>query len=127
MVTTIGNGVSQAIIAVSREKAQPARLLHIAVFRDRGDVHIAVRDSGAGIPADSLPKVFDAFWTTKTQGLGMGLPVSRAIVESHGGRIWCEANDTGGATFHVTLPAARAPEQPPAAGRDEGSHERRHR
>jgi len=67
-------------------------------------VEVAVCDSGRGIPAEKRPKIFEAFWTTKEKGLGMGLPLCRAIVESYGGRIWCEDNDTGGVTFRFRLP-----------------------
>jgi signal transduction histidine kinase len=67
-------------------------------------VEVAVRDSGRGIPSDRRPKVFEAFWTTKEKGLGMGLPLCRAIVESYGGRIWCEDNEVHGVTFRFRLP-----------------------
>jgi signal transduction histidine kinase len=67
---------------------------------------IAVSDTGVGLPAEKADQIFDAFFTTKMQGSGMGLAISRSIVESHGGRLWATANDGRGATFHFTLPAA---------------------
>jgi PAS domain S-box-containing protein len=64
----------------------------------------SVTDTGVGLPTDKGDQIFSAFFTTKTQGSGMGLAVSRSIVESHGGRLWATANDGRGATFHFTLP-----------------------
>jgi PAS domain S-box-containing protein len=69
-------------------------------------VEIAVSDTGHGIPADKLAHVFDPFFTTKPNGIGMGLPISRTIVEAHGGRLWAENNNGGGAAFRFTLPIA---------------------
>ena len=69
-------------------------------------VEIAVSDTGAGVAAEKLAHVFDPFFTTKPDGMGMGLPISRTIVESHGGRLWAENNDGTGATFRFTLPPA---------------------
>lgn len=59
-----------------------------------------------GLPKEKPEQIFDAFFTTKPQGSGMGLAISRSIVESHGGRLWATANDGRGATFHFTLPTA---------------------
>ena len=75
---------------------------------DERTVEIAVSDSGYGIAAEHLPRIFDPFFTTKLQGMGMGLALSKAIVESHGGHIWAERNAHGGATFRFTLPTAGA-------------------
>ena len=69
-----------------------------------GSVLIAVRDSGIGIDPASAAQVFDAFFTTKADGMGMGLAISRTIVESHGGRLWAEPNSPNGAVFQFTLP-----------------------
>ncbi|HTU01641.1 MAG TPA: ATP-binding protein, partial [Candidatus Sulfotelmatobacter sp.] len=68
-------------------------------------VRVAVRDSGPGLDASSLDRLFDAFYTTKPEGLGMGLAISRSIIEAHGGRLWAEANVPRGAVFQFTLPA----------------------
>lgn len=70
------------------------------------DVLVAVRDSGPGVDAALADRLFEPFYTTKGEGLGMGLAVSRSIVERHGGRIWVESNADRGATFFVTLPVA---------------------
>jgi len=71
-----------------------------------GSVEIAVSDSGPGIPPDKLNHIFDSFFTTKPEGLGMGLPISRAIIEAHGGRLWAESGNGTGASFRFTLPIA---------------------
>jgi PAS domain S-box-containing protein len=71
-----------------------------------GRAVISVSDTGVGLPAGKVDEIFSAFFTTKVQGSGMGLAISRSIVESHGGRLWATANNGRGATFHVTLPIA---------------------
>ena len=76
--------------------------------RDGNDqVLISVSDTGVGLPAEKADQIFDAFFTTKTQGSGMGLAISRSIVESHGGRLWATPNEERGATFYFTLPRER--------------------
>jgi signal transduction histidine kinase len=67
---------------------------------------LSVSDVGCGLPGDNADRVFDAFFTTKVQGTGMGLCICRRIIESHGGRLWACANTGRGATFHFTLPSA---------------------
>jgi signal transduction histidine kinase len=81
------------------------RILRLQTSRIRNEVvQIAVRDSGVGLAAQNQERLFEAFYTTKPQGLGMGLSISRSIVESHGGRLWAAANHGPGATFLFTLP-----------------------
>jgi two-component system sensor kinase FixL len=75
-----------------------------------GEVIVRVSDSGAGIPAERLPKLFDRFFSTKREGMGMGLAISRSLVEEHGGRIWAESPSGSGAHFCFALPL-----EPPAA------------
>ncbi len=65
---------------------------------------ISVSDNGAGLPSERADKIFDPFFTTKSQGTGMGLSISRSIIESHGGRLWATPNPEGGTTFQFTLP-----------------------
>jgi PAS domain S-box-containing protein len=67
-------------------------------------LQFSVSDTGVGLPAEKMDQIFSAFFTTKPQGSGMGLAISRSIVESHGGRLWATANAGRGATFHFTLP-----------------------
>jgi signal transduction histidine kinase len=69
-----------------------------------GHLQFSVSDTGVGLPMEKMDEIFSAFFTTKPQGSGMGLAISRSIVESHGGRLWAAANGRQGATFHFTLP-----------------------
>jgi len=79
-------------------------------------VLISVSDTGVGLPVENADQIFEAFFTTKAQGSGMGLAISRSIVESHGGRLWASANDGRGATFLFILPVAAETRQAVAAG-----------
>ncbi len=81
-----------------------------------GRVTISVSDTGVGLPAETADQIFNAFFTTKPQGSGMGLAISRSIVESHGGRLWATPNAGRGATFHFTLPTAAEVVKVPATG-----------
>ncbi len=69
-----------------------------------------MQDSGPGLSRESFDQLFDAFYTTKAGGMGMGLSVSRSIVGSHGGRLWAAAKDGPGTVFHITLPKYRKEE-----------------
>jgi signal transduction histidine kinase len=71
-----------------------------------GQLLVSVSDTGVGLPKEKTEEIFDTFFTTKPQGSGMGLSISRSIAESHGGRLWAMANNRRGATFHFTLPTA---------------------
>ena len=84
---------------------RPRQLL-IRTERERGDhVRVTVRDAGTGFDRQSMDKLFDAFYTTKSDGMGIGLSVSRSIVERHHGRLWAEPNDGPGATFSFSIPS----------------------
>jgi two-component system sensor kinase FixL len=74
-------------------------------------VKVAVSDHGTGLSADKLDKVFQPFYTTKRDGLGMGLSISRSIIDAHGGRLWAENNPKQGATFYFTMPVEGAGER----------------
>jgi len=69
-----------------------------------GQLVVSIRDTGIGLPAENTERIFDAFHTTKPEGTGMGLAITRSIVESYGGRVWATANEGVGATFRFTLP-----------------------
>jgi signal transduction histidine kinase len=82
-----------------------ARELTISSQRlSHGHLMISVNDTGTGLPLQQTEQIFSAFFTTKAQGTGMGLPISRSIIESHGGRLWATSNPGRGASFHFTLP-----------------------
>jgi signal transduction histidine kinase len=81
-----------------------------------GQLLVSVSDTGVGLPRGKIEQIFDAFFTTKPQGSGMGLSISRSIVESHGGRLWATADNGRGATFHFTLPTAAKGVKVPATG-----------
>jgi len=78
------------------------------------EVLISVADTGHGISADALPRLFEPFYTMQQDGLGVGLAICSRIVERHGGRIWAEANSDVGATFNFTLPIKRDTDENPA-------------
>jgi len=81
------------------------RELTISTARDGDDhVRLCLRDAGDGVTAEELTHFFDAFYTTKPEGMGIGLSISRSIVEAHGGRIWAEANDGPGLTIGFSIP-----------------------
>jgi signal transduction histidine kinase len=87
---------------------RPRELL-IRTGMDDGDrVRLSVRDAGVGVDPKSMNKLLDPFYTTKSDGMGIGLSVSSSIVERHGGRLWAEPNDGPGATFSFSIP--RGPE-----------------
>jgi PAS domain S-box-containing protein len=88
--------------------ASRARLLTIATKFDASGVSIKVKDRGVGLDEDSLERVFEPFYTTKPQGMGIGLAISRSIVEAHGGQLWATRNRGSGATFEFRLPAVGA-------------------
>jgi PAS domain S-box-containing protein len=85
-----------------------ARDLVISTEQDQAGVLVAVRDTGSGIDPGHLDRVFDAFYTTKSGGTGMGLSICRSIIEAHGGRLWAEANEPRGAVLRFTLPGTEA-------------------
>jgi signal transduction histidine kinase len=86
------------------------RLIVRTAHTGDGFVDVAVSDSGHGIGADRQARLFESFFTTKKDGMGLGLSIARSIVQAHHGRIWAENNAAGGATFHFALPASRASE-----------------
>jgi signal transduction histidine kinase len=81
---------------------------------DVNRVRLTVRDAGIGLPPESLDPLFNAFYTTKSGGMGIGLFVSRSIVERHQGRLWAEPNDGPGATFSFSIPSGPASATDPA-------------
>jgi PAS domain S-box-containing protein len=99
------NLLLNAVEAMGSVEAKPRDLL-ISTKQDHTGVLVAVRDSGPGIDPSHLERVFDAFYTTKSSGTGMGLSICRSIIDAHGGRLWAEANEPRGTIFQFTLPGA---------------------
>jgi signal transduction histidine kinase len=99
------------INAVHAMEATPAerRSIEVETRACPESIEVVIRDHGNGIPPDRLPAVFDPFFSTKPNGLGMGLSICRRIVENHGGRIEACNHDDGGASFRFTLPASTHP------------------
>lgn len=100
------NLVLNAVEAMSSVEAGMRELLISTEQTQTGDILVAVRDSGPGINPEHLERVFEAFYTTKTSGVGMGLSICRSIIDAHGGRLWASANKPQGAVFQFTLSGA---------------------
>ncbi len=90
--------------AIEAMKEAGGELTISSGLNPEGDLLISISDTGVGLPVENTERVFDAFHTTKPQGTGMGLAITRSIVESYGGRVWATPNEGAGATFHFTLP-----------------------
>ena len=99
------NLIMNGMEAMSSVSGRPRRLLIQSQMHQSGNVLVAVQDSGTGLDAANASHIFDAFFTTKASGMGMGLPICRSIVEAHGGQLSLAPNGSGGATFQFTLPA----------------------
>jgi C4-dicarboxylate-specific signal transduction histidine kinase len=102
----IVNLILNGIEAMSDMTDRPRRLVIRSEMPNTDEVLVAVQDSGIGIDAKNQRRIFEAFFTTKTQGMGMGLSISHSIVEAHGGRLWASSNADHGATLQFTLPVS---------------------
>ena len=100
------NLILNAVEAMSTVEAGPRELLISTEQTQTGGVLVSVRDSGPGIDPTHLDRVFEAFYTTKSSGMGMGLSICRSIIDAHGGRLWADTNESRGAVFRFTLPGA---------------------
>lgn len=98
------NLIVNGLEAIAKSKEGARELIVISKQDEVGKVTIAVSDSGEGLDPANLDHVFDAFFTTKPDGMGMGLAISRTIIEAHGGRLWATSNSPKGAVFQFTLP-----------------------
>ena len=108
------NLIVNAIEAMSDVHDRPRELTIVSRRDGPSAVLVEVRDSGPGLDPEGAERVFEPFYTTKAEGIGIGLSISRSIVEAHGGRLWAEPNQPHGAVFRFSLPVA-----------EEGTHERR--
>ncbi len=100
------NLMMNAIQAMSTVAGRPRRLLVRSARLDAGEVLVEIEDAGPGIAAEDLQRLFQPFFTTRTEGMGMGLSICRSIVESHGGRIWATSQPGEGATLYFVLPTS---------------------
>src|SRR5262245_5316165 len=101
MLNLMMNGIEATASVTDRRR----ELLIRSCQHGSDQVLVAVQDSGMGIDRENLEKIFNTFYTTKSQGMGIGLAISRSIVENHGGRLWAVPNEGPGATFQFTLQA----------------------
>ena len=107
--------IEQVVVNLARnglesmqELPEEQRVLSIGTRRcDEQTMEVFVRDRGKGISEQEMKKIFEPFFTTKPEGMGMGLAISRSIIQAHEGRLWVSANDDRGCTFHFTLPVAQ--------------------
>jgi two-component system sensor histidine kinase TtrS len=99
------NLLRNAIEAVGHNPTDQRRITIRSTFNADDVIHIEVRDNGPGMDPTALSEAFTPFYTTKRSGMGLGLAISRRIVEAHGGRLWAEVEAGGGATFHIDLPS----------------------
>ena len=102
VVLNLLRNASDAMLTV---QDRPRQLLIRTALDGDDRVRVSVRDAGVGLDVQSMTKLFDAFYTTKVEGMGIGLSVSRSIIEKHHGRLWAEPNDGPGATFSFSIPA----------------------
>jgi PAS domain S-box-containing protein len=103
------NLVVNAIDAMSAVDDRPRELKIVSRRQDEGGVAVDVRDTGTGLDPERAERIFEAFYTTKPQGLGIGLSISRSIIEAHGGRLWAAPNAPHGAVFGFSLPVGEEP------------------
>ena len=104
LLQALMNLVLNAFDAVCEEGVDTREVEIHASEPEPGQIHVAVSDSGKGIDDNVMPRLFDAFFTTKAKGMGMGLAIVRSIVDNHGGRLWATRNSSGGATLEFELP-----------------------
>jgi C4-dicarboxylate-specific signal transduction histidine kinase len=102
------NLILNAVEAMGSVEAGPRELLISTEQTEANGVLVTVRDSGPGIDPEHVERVFEAFYTTKSSGVGMGLSICRSIIDAHGGRLWADANEPRGAVFQFTLPGVES-------------------
>jgi C4-dicarboxylate-specific signal transduction histidine kinase len=100
------NLVMNGIEAMASVTDRPRQLIIRSRMQDAAHVCVSVQDCGIGVGPDVMPRLFEPFFTTRSAGMGMGLPISRSIVESHGGKLWAESTVSKGSVFQFTLPTA---------------------
>jgi signal transduction histidine kinase len=91
-------------VEAMKDMTAPGTLTIMSRRSEDGELAVSILDTGVGVPPEQIDQIFSAFVTSKAQGTGMGLPISRSIIESHGGRLWATPNTGPGATFQFVLP-----------------------
>jgi signal transduction histidine kinase len=109
------NLVMNGIDAMKAVTDRPRELLIKSQPHESGEVLVAVQDSGIGVDQQNMGRLFEPFYTTKPEGMGLGSRISRSIIEAHGGRLWATPNAGPGVTVQFTLPIG---DRPPASGMD---------
>lgn len=107
VLNLVRNGI-ESVASLNSEKREV--IIHTSMV-GRNTLELSVSDTGRGVPAEIYDEVFDPFFSTKPNGMGMGLAISRSIVERHGGRLWADPPGHGGATFRFTLPITTTAKQ----------------
>jgi C4-dicarboxylate-specific signal transduction histidine kinase len=105
MLNLMMNGI-EAMTGVSD---RPRQLMIRSRLAEAEQICISIQDSGVGVKAENIARLFEPFFTTRSQGVGMGLPISRSIIEAHGGRLWVESTENQGTVFQFTLPSEGGP------------------
>ena len=103
------NLLLNAADAMATVEDRPRTLLISTDVEGASSVALSIRDSGTGVDPDNVAKLFEAFYTTKSDGMGVVLSICRSIIESHGGHLWATPNDGPGATFRFSVPIAAPP------------------
>ena len=103
ILNLVVNGIDAMKDTSGENRTISIRTAHVEKF-----VELSLSDRGAGIPEDKLKEVFEPFFTSKAEGMGMGLSIARTIVEAHHGQIWAENRDGGGASFRIRLPLSNS-------------------
>jgi len=86
---------------------RPRVLTVKTAHHDPDDVLLSIEDSGTGIASEDIERIFESFFTTKSQGMGMGLSICRSIIEAHSGRLWASSSVDYGSVFHISLPTTK--------------------
>jgi signal transduction histidine kinase len=107
VLNLIINGMEAMSSVVERERQLVITTRNI----DPDQVQVTVEDAGIGLDPNTMPRIFEPFFTTKSTGTGMGLSISRSIIQNHGGRLWATLNGGPGTSFHFTLPKCQEGEQ----------------
>jgi signal transduction histidine kinase len=109
------NLILNALEVMTDVVASKRRIEIVTGRADDGQVEVTVADTGPGIRPEHLPQLFESFFTTKQNGMGLGLSIARSIVQAHGGRIWAGNGADGGASFHFSIPVRTGDQAPESA------------